>query len=120
MALPPDRTVKAPEQPSELLLSPDEGSVEATGERGRSLDNLEQAVGSHRARLPLERQWPGQFDSDCVLDEPVCLLTEEDVARLRSLLEAGGNVDRIAGGIELAPGGIARDDLAGIHARSHL
>ena len=52
--------------------------------------------------------------------EPVRLPAEQDLARLRRLLEARGDVDRVAGGDRLLRGRVADDDLARVDPDSLL
>ena len=103
-----DRPLETSEQLSQLFLPSNEGGVETTGERGYALDDFEEAVDANWLGLPLEREWLDCLDLDGVTNQPVGLLAEQDLARFGGLLETGGDVDRIAAGVELAAGGIAR------------
>ena len=56
----------------------------------------EQADRRESARLALQRQWLERVDLGGVAGQPICLVTDQDLARLRRLLEASGDVDGIA------------------------
>ena len=52
--------------------------------------------------------------ADPVLDEPVGLLAKQDLARLRRLLQARGDVERVAASDRLPRRRVADDDFAGV------
>ena len=67
-------------------------------------------------RLPLQLERLDLLDVDVVAYEAVGEVSEQDLLRARSLLEPRGDVHGVARHEPLARGGIARDDLAGVHA----
>jgi hypothetical protein len=103
-------------QASEFLLTADEGGVEAAGESGRALNDFQEPISRNGIRLAFQRKRLGGADGHGVTNEPIRLLAEEDLAGPGGLLEAGGDVDGIAGGVEVAFGWVADDDFAGVDA----
>ncbi len=67
--------------------------------------------------LPLQLERLDGFSVDRVADEGERRLADKDLAGLCGLLEAGGDVDRVAGGQPLLR---SAHDLAGVHADSGL
>ncbi len=74
--------------------------------------HVEQAIGLDRSRLPLQLERFEHLGVDGVPDERQRLGSDEDLSVRRRLLEAGGDVDGIAGHERLALP--AHDDLAGV------
>ncbi len=68
-------------------------------------------------RLPLQLERLDLLDVDVVAYEAVGEVSEQDLLGARSLLEPRGDVHGVPRHEPLARGGIARDDLAGVHAR---
>ena len=77
----------------------------------RSVDRL-QAVGNNRLGLALQQPRLEHVYGCCVTRQPVRLLADQDLARLRRLLQARSNIDRVAGRKTLLRAG---HDLAGRH-----
>jgi hypothetical protein len=73
----------------------------------------------HRRRLAPERQRPGVLGRHGVVNEPVGGLADEDLAGLRLLLEAGGDVHGVAQDDRLSDGPLAGEDLARVDAGPH-
>ena len=71
---------------------------------------------ANRLRLALGRDRIGRLRPDRVAGQPIGLRTDQDLAGRGRLLETGGGVDGVAGHERLPGRGIARDDLAGVHA----
>ena len=67
--------------------------------------------------MPLTHERLDRLRSDCVADEALRYRADENLARLRGLLESGSDVHGVAGGERLAR---TRDDLAGVDADAHL
>jgi hypothetical protein len=111
-----DGTLEGGEQVSEFLVTADEGGVEAAGESGRALNDVQEPISGNGVRLAFQRKRLGGVDGQGVTNESIRLLAEEDLARFRGLLEAGGDVDGIAARIEVACGRVADDDLARVDA----
>jgi hypothetical protein len=107
--------VLAPE-PGELDLSAHEWRVEAPGETGGPCMHGEQPPRSNGVCLSFEVERVHRLHLDGVLDEPVRLLAQKDLAGSGGLLEASGHVDGITSCIELGARWIAGHDLPGIHA----
>ncbi len=101
----------------ELVAASNERCVESPAEGGRTLDHSQQAVRDDGLRLPLERQRLDRLDVDRPAGKASRLLTDQDLARLRSLLETGGDVDGVARRQPLVS---ADDDLSRIDAGAEL
>ncbi len=86
---------------------------------GAPASDAEQAVGADGLALPFQLEGLDGLHLDGVTDEVVRGLTEEDLARRRSLFEALRDVDRVAGREALAAARVARDDLAGVDPGSN-
>jgi hypothetical protein len=97
----------------ELVVPPDESSVESPLEGRCTLEDPQKPVGRKRVSLPLQYERLDRLDLDRAACEQAGLLADQDLARLGGLLEPGGNIDRIAGGQTLLGTG---DDLAGVDA----
>ena len=84
---------------------------------GRTSSSLYAATGSV---LPFSESsstgWRRRTEG--VADEPVGSLAEEHFARLRRLLQPGGNVDRVTEGERFARVRLADDDLARVDSRA--
>ena len=102
---------------SKLFPAPDEGRVEPPFEGGSALDHPQETVGHKRLRLAPEPERLDRLDLNRIAGEADRLLADQDLARLRGLLEPGGDVDGVAGGEPLLGAG---DDLAGVHADAEL
>src|SRR5581483_5436672 len=95
----------------------DQRRIEVPGEpRGVTLDS-DEPESRDGPRLPLELERLDRLDLDRVARERERLRTEQDLARRRRLLQARGDVDRVAGG-EAFPG--AGHNLAGMDAEPRL
>jgi hypothetical protein len=81
-------------------------------------DDLKQPKGFDRIRLPLEGEWLDGLDLDGIAHEQTRLGTDERLPRGGRLLEAGGDVDGVAGDERLALS--ADDDLARVDADAGL
>src|SRR4051794_10402391 len=104
-------------QPLELAAPSDERRVETTSKTRRRRINSNEAVGVDRRRLALEHQRRGRLTLDRVANERSRLAADQDVARLRGLLQPRGDVDSVAGDKRLA---LARDHFAGVDADAQL
>ena len=102
---------------SELSASPDERRVEPTLEARRVGPNAEQPVRDERLRLSLRDDRLCAFELERTFRQLPCRVSDEDVSRLRRLLEPRGDVDRVARRERAA---LARHDLAGVDAHAHL
>ena len=94
---------------------PHHGRVEATGTLC-ILADPDEAIGRDGLGLALELERFDLLDVDVVAHEPVGEVSEEDLLRPGCLLEASGDIDRIAGHESLARDRVAGDDLARVHA----
>ena len=104
-------------QQAQLPDPPDERRIESSQmRRGIRVDTSE-TVPAHEGRLALELELDRLVDLDRVAHQPIGPLTEHDLARLRGLLQARGDVDGIAGHERLAGRRVAGHHLAGIDAR---
>ena len=83
----------------------------------RRVVHVEKPVRGNRLGLPLQLERLDLLDRDSVVYQPERLLAEQDFARLRGLLEAGGHVDRIPGREPLLRSGY---DLARVHSYPSL
>src|SRR5207244_11335601 len=92
----PYRAVVGAREEIELIRATDHGRLEVTLEGKRLRTEGEQPMGLDRFRLALELQRLDVLDLGRVTGEPVGLVSDQDVARLRGLLESGGDVHRIA------------------------
>jgi len=92
----------------ELALATHDRRVEASHEAGRRGVDLEQPIGRDGGALSLEHELHG-FDLHGVPDELLRFLTDQDLARLCTLLEPGRDVDSIARDQRVA---LAGHDLA--------
>ena len=101
----------------ELVAASNERCVESPAEGGRTLDHSQQTVRDDGLRLPLERQRLDRLDVDRPAGKASRLLTDQDLARLRSQLETGGDVDGVARRQPLVS---ADDDLSRIDAGAEL
>ena len=90
------RSLQHPFELGQGIPAADERSVESRGRIG-SLAEGKQAVGTDRVALALQLEGCQPLGVDVIAHEPVRRLGEEDLARLRVLLEAGRRVGRVAG-----------------------
>jgi hypothetical protein len=100
----------------ELLVATDHRRVQVTGVSGRVLQHDGEREGKNRFGLALQVERLDGDDLDGVLHEPLRALAQQDLARGRGLLEAGGDVHRVAGHQALTARWIPGDDFAGVHA----
>jgi hypothetical protein len=108
-----DRAGERALQDLELRLAADKRRSDRTGEGWHVGKQLEQAVGSYRLRLPLQRQRLDRLVLDGVADKDMRSFAEQDLARSRRLFQAGGDVDGVPR--DERPAG-AGDDLARVDA----
>ena len=101
-----------------LGLPADERRAEPPEDAVGARPDLVEAPGVHVFTLALEGERPERAGADPVLDEPVGLLSEQDLAGLRRLLQARGDVERVTAGDRLPRGGVADDDLARVDPHS--
>ena len=80
-----------------LLLATDHGRVAAALDRDRGIADRHQAVGRNRLGLALQRQRLHRLDLDGIADQLVGQRPQQDLQGTGSLLEPGGDVDRVAG-----------------------
>ena len=106
------RSLQHPFELGQGIPAADERSVETRGRIG-SLAEGKQAVGTDRVALALQLEGCQPLGVDRIAHEPVRRLGEEDLARLRVLLEAGRRVGRVAGN-EVA---IGNEALSGDRSR---
>ena len=99
---------------SQLPLAADHRRVEPPRTAGHVSLEAEEPVGADRRGLALEAQRLDLRDLDGIAHEHVRRLAEQDLAGRRGLLEALGDVDRIAGRKALPAAGVACDDLASV------
>jgi hypothetical protein len=109
-ALRADTLPGAGEQP-ELALAADHRSLEAPPHRLGTGCYGDQAIRGNALALSLERKGLERLRVDRVADEPERLGSDQDLPRLRRLLEPGRDVDRVSGDKPLLR---ARNDLAGV------
>jgi len=107
----------ARETPSSLASAGSEGSLDPAGEGGNVGQQLEEAVGPDRLRLSLQRERLDRLRSYALTHKYLRSFAEQDLARFRCLLQAGGDVDGVAGDERLA---VARNDLARVDAGAGL
>ena len=88
------------------------------GERFRVEEHLEETERVHRLRLPLQCERLDGLDPNGIAHEQPRLGADQCLARGSCLLEACGDVDRVAGDERLALA--ADDDLAGVDADPRL
>ena len=67
------------------------------------LGQFEQPPRLHGRRATLDLEWLQRFRANVGLDQAVCAVAEQDLPRLRRLLQPRGDVDGIAGGEDLPP-----------------
>ena len=111
-----DRLGECLKEPAQLALAADERRVEPAGKRGRPFVKPEQAARSERLALALQLE-RGLLRLDGIAHQACRLRPEENLAAACRLLEAGGDVDGIAGCEPLRG---ADDDLAGVDANPRL
>ena len=109
-----------PSQHRELALPPHQRRRGPRDARGAVAWNLEQSKGSDRLAFALDHETIERLGSNHVAHEPVCVASQEDLARLRRLLQAGRDVHRVAGDQPLAGDWVAGDHLTGVHPGAHL
>ena len=97
-----------------LELSADERRVEATKDQVGAGAHLVETPGPHRLALAFEGERFERTGADPVCDEAVGLPPQQDLARLRSLLQARRDVDGVAGRDRLLARRIADDHFAGV------
>ena len=85
------------------------------GDRLAAADR-DEAVGSDRLRLALQRQRLHLLDDHGVANQAVGRLPKQDLRLGCRLLQTGRDVHGVAGHQSLAGARVAGDDLAGIHA----
>ncbi len=95
-----------------LPLASDERRGQVASDRRRVADHIEQAIGIDRSSLSLQLERLERLGVDGVADERQRLGSDEDLSVRGRLLEAGGDVDGVAGHERLALS--AHDDLAGV------
>jgi hypothetical protein len=93
-----DRPLETPRQLQELPVSADQWRLQHPPDAGLTRLDVYQSKGGERFGLPLESQGLDLGDVDRVSHELVRVRPEQDLTGWRRLLEAGGDVDRIAGG----------------------
>ena len=81
---------------------------------GATVCDLREPVGGHGLRLALELERLDRLDRDRVAHEAEGRLPDQDLARGGGLLEAGGDVDRVAGHERLPGRALSGHDLAGV------
>ena len=81
----------------QLPVAPDHGRVPAAGECGGVRVHRHESVRGERLRLPLRLERRHALRYHRVADEAQGVCSDEDLARLRGLFEACGDVDGIAG-----------------------
>ena len=101
-------------QERELGLAAHHRRVEPAGARRCHRLDVREPVGGHGLRLALERERLDRLDRDRVAHEPEGRLPDQDLARGGGLLEAGGDVDRVAGHERLPGRALSGHDLAGV------
>ena len=99
---------------------PDQRRVETPEDPFCAGPHLVEAPAADRLALALERERLERAGADAVGDQPVRLAAEQDLARLRRLLEARRDVDRVAGRDRLLGGRVADDDFARVDPDSLL
>ena len=102
----------------QLVLSPDERRIEATGPRRRVLGHFDESVRDQWPFLSLDGQRRELLGRGRMPDEPVGVLAEEHLSRGGALLEPGGHVDRVADGERIRVGGVAGQDVPRVDAGS--
>ena len=98
-------------QRGELLLAPHERRVVAPRIGRHSRQDVAEAKCHNRLRLSLQHEWLQLLDGDRVAAESSCRRGDEDLPCRGRLLEAGGDVHRVAGG---------RESLAAVLADQHF
>ena len=91
-----DRALQRPPERGELALAADERRVEPPLEGGRRGRELAQAIRANGSCLPLISSSSSGSSSRGMVDEPGDELADDDLARLGSLLEPGGDADGFA------------------------
>ena len=98
----------------QLLLTVDQGGVEAAQVAGGAGVDLEEAPRGNGARLALQTEALDRLGVDGRMREAVRRLAQQDLPGLGCLLEAGRDVDSVAGHEALVEAGLAGDDLSGV------
>jgi len=112
-----DRPVEGGVHQRQLLTTTDEWCVEPPLVGGCAFEDLHEAKGLDELGFPLERKRLDEVDLDRPPRETARLLADQDLARLRSLLEPRGNVDRISCRKPLLRAG---DDLSCVDTGANL
>ena len=102
-----------------LAAAADDRRLEPRRVPGRVRMNLEQPVGGDRLVLALHGQRLERLHDDGVAGEAVRHLADEDLAGRGRLLEALGDVDRLARHEALGTARVAGDHLTAGHSRAH-
>ena len=109
-------SARASTRPRAPSSRPTSGGASANVGVGGAAAHADEPVGGYRLGLALQLERLDLLDLDVVADEPVRQRAEKDLALAGRLLEAGRDVDRVAGDEPLARGRVAGDDLARVDA----
>ena len=101
-----DHVLEVRAEPRALALAAHHRALEAACDADRAGVQAVQPVRRHLARLPLQRELE-RLGRDGVSHEAQAVVAEQDLARSGSLLEPGGDVDRVTRDERVA---LARDD----------
>ena len=104
----------------ELPLASDHRRVQAPRDRRDHLADAEQTPRQDALGLALQLERLDRLGFDGLANEAVGRLAEQDLTRRRLLLQAGGDVDCVAGHECRVGCGGASHDLAGVHADPDL
>ena len=111
-----DYLVEAPAQHRKLLLPADDGDVGAGRPRRRGAPYGDEAAGRNRLGLALRGERLDRLGLDLATHEAIGGLPHERLAGTRVLLQAGRDVDSVAGDDHLPrPAAAGGDDLARVH-----
>ncbi len=114
-----DRSLERIDDRSQLGVSADHRGIQSPGVGLRSGDDLIEPIRRDRFGLSLRIDRIDGLRHDCVTDESIGRLADQDLAGSGRLLQPGRGVHRVAGHERLAPARVAGHHLSGVDPRPH-
>jgi hypothetical protein len=114
------RSVERCPEDIQLVIPTNERGVQAPEESRSAQRDLDETEGGDPLRLALEVERLDRLDSNGMADEPVGLLSDQDLVWPGRLLQPRGDVDRVARDHRLAGREVAGHHLPGVDPGSDL